>query len=109
VVILYHRGDFSDELFRLVKLYRYGFFTENSFHHRPIFLVVDQQRESQLVRPEADMEENREQRVPTAFADLERLREQLNELGLRIRRPAAEQFQGEKKDEAAGTLILRAK
>jgi hypothetical protein len=58
---------------------------------------------------EVDVDENRSERGPTAFADLERLREQLNELGLRIRRPAGEQSQSERREEAAGTLTLRAK
>jgi hypothetical protein len=58
---------------------------------------------------EGDVDENREQRGPTAFADLERLREQLNELGLRIRRPAGEQSQQEQREEGANTLVLRAK
>jgi len=58
---------------------------------------------------EADVEENREQRGPTAFADLDRLREELNELGLRIRRPAGEQLQQERREEGAGTLVLKAK
>ena len=52
------------------------------------------------------MEENRSERGPTAFADLERLREELDQLGLRIRRSSGEVPQ-ERRDEPQATLTIR--
>ncbi len=55
------------------------------------------------------MEENRCERGPVVFANLERLREELDQLGLRVRKASGEQSQQERRQEAAGTLTLRAK
>lgn len=92
-----------------MKLCRHGLLIQNSFRRRPILHVVEHIMNLNWLDREAKVEENRNERGPTAFADLERLREELNELGLRIRRPAGEQSQQERREEGANTLVLRAK
>jgi hypothetical protein len=55
------------------------------------------------------VDENRSERLPTAVANLERLREELDQLGLRVRKSAGAESRCERNKEAADTISIRAK